>query len=485
MKIPRKADLLNLQTLYKTDAKIAEALGGIPEYLVAYWRRKKGVPPYSEAKFSEGEIRELWERFGDDFRCGRELNLSKAAFYSWRRKYGLLEKPAELKLEQLELRLGAKGAEEAPIPKLKGDSPRTATAKILARAHEAHAGSKDPSDWVIFDAGAGVLAITPGGRSDMAAPSMAGPIPAADQRAPFRCTHAHGDLDWQLVEACAVLPGELITAPPSRLAGLGGTGCLVLDRGALGAKLPKVVKLEVTRRLPHQTDVEDLALTILEHGADKLVTGRIVELAGVPIERLTIDRKVKLCGLVVALGAVAALCPFDETIRRHYGRVLIGRYPQTHPDRTALYDEEHFLEGRGIEARSATIEGAAWKLIDERKPKPGGVIVGPDALPYEIEACAEMVREKTLPEGGPGLIVCPATPQAFTLAYKRGWAQTITAAGGSVVDLTLSRRLGWPGLVALAAGPTQIVYATRPGSTDPRVRFCSVPTALVRAGMAG
>jgi hypothetical protein len=84
MRIPRKTELIRLQALYKTDARIAEALGGIPEYLVTYWRRKKKIPRHTSTKFTQQQIQELWERFGDDFRAGRELNISKAAFYTWR-----------------------------------------------------------------------------------------------------------------------------------------------------------------------------------------------------------------------------------------------------------------------------------------------------------------------------------------------------------------------------------------------------------------
>jgi hypothetical protein len=102
-KIPTKAELLQLQKLYKTDEKIGERLGGVPAYLVAYWRRKKNIPKYSLPKFSETEIRNLWERYGDDEKSGLELGISKAAFYNWRRRYGIREKPAFLKLEQLEL----------------------------------------------------------------------------------------------------------------------------------------------------------------------------------------------------------------------------------------------------------------------------------------------------------------------------------------------------------------------------------------------
>ena len=101
--IPTKAELLRLQKLYKTDERIGERLGGVPAYLVAYWRRKKNIPKYSLPKFSEAEIRNLWERYGDDEKAGLELGISKAAFYNWRRRYGFREKPAFLKLEQLEL----------------------------------------------------------------------------------------------------------------------------------------------------------------------------------------------------------------------------------------------------------------------------------------------------------------------------------------------------------------------------------------------
>ena len=101
-KIPTKSELIQLQRLYKTDEKIGERLGGVPAYLVAYWRRKKNVAKHSQPKFSEKEILNLWERYGDDDKCGMELGISKAAFYNWRRKYDIKEKPAFLKLEQLE-----------------------------------------------------------------------------------------------------------------------------------------------------------------------------------------------------------------------------------------------------------------------------------------------------------------------------------------------------------------------------------------------
>jgi hypothetical protein len=103
-RIPTKQELLQLQKLYRTDKRIGQALGNASEQLVAYWRRKKGVGKSVFPKYSQREISELWERFGDDLRAGQELGITKQAFYRWRKKYNIFGQPAILRLEQLELR---------------------------------------------------------------------------------------------------------------------------------------------------------------------------------------------------------------------------------------------------------------------------------------------------------------------------------------------------------------------------------------------
>jgi hypothetical protein len=488
MKIPRKSDLINLQEVYKTDDKIAEALGGIPEYLVAYWRRKKGVPPWSEAKFSEQQIRDLWERFGDDFRCGRELNLSKAAYYSWRRKYGILEKPAELKLEQLELRLPGDLLEEEQkkVEKSLGiprDKPHTSTAKILARAAETWSAAAVKSDWLANFDGSGEnapLVISPGPQLEKPTTDVYAEIPPADAHQPFQLAPWRGDLAWQLIEARAVLPGQCVCVHGERsqtsshhLGGLGGIGVLVLESSQF-ANLPKIARIEVTRRIPAESDVEDIILAMIDEGWHKSLAGKILELVGAPIERLTVDRKVKLCASLVTLGAAAAIVTFDDSIRRHYGRILMGRFPQTHPDRTAVYDEEHFLEGRSIEPRVGICENGEWKVVAaDDAPASGGVIVGPDALPYEIELCAQLLAERHIGPNDPPVIVCPATMQVYHNAFRKGWAQTIVNAGGSVVDVAMGRGIQKNSNRASAQYGTQLIAAS--------CVLASLQTALARS----
>ena len=72
---------------------------------MAYWRAKKKIGAYSFPKYSEEKVQELWNRFGDDEKAGAELNISRAGFRQWRRKYGINQRPVHLSLEQLELAL--------------------------------------------------------------------------------------------------------------------------------------------------------------------------------------------------------------------------------------------------------------------------------------------------------------------------------------------------------------------------------------------
>ncbi|MEW5701934.1 MAG: hypothetical protein AB1792_06875 [Candidatus Zixiibacteriota bacterium] len=499
MKIPRKADLINLQEIYKSDAKIAEALGGIPEYLIAYWRRKKGVAPHSAPKFTKQQIADVWERHGDDFRCGRELNISKAAFYSWRRKYGILERPAFLKLEQLELLLNRSetGAPSAHLV-VEPAQPRTAVDKIRDHCRDRWPGASHAADChIAAQAGRSdspvVVSPGPSVRWPTTPPVAGTELPDGPGHDPVWCLPDRGSIVWQLVEARTILPGSLVVGPQRIVSGLGGLGILASDpEGASGPGRP--IKIEITRRLHAACDVEDIVLAILYHGWRLDEPGVTVEFSGMPIERLTVDRKVRLCRLTVANGALAAICPFDDAIRRHYGRLLLGRYPQTHADRSAVYHGEHFLEGRGVQPRFGSVdETGCLHVLPQSDPDIRGVVIGPEAYPYEIELAASLIEGHVIPGAMAGaLLVCPATIGVYRLAQRRGWLQTLINAGASVLDVGLARRLGWNGIVRLAAGDQadsqRAVCCTNLPSEPPtpsagRLVFASVRSALSHSGL--
>jgi len=126
VKIPRKKELLELQKKYRTDKKIGDVYG-VPGRLVAYWRSKKNIGSYNLPKYSREKIMDLWDRFGDDRLAGIELGISGPGFRRWRLQYGIKHKPAQLKMEQLEL-------DFADLPsKTKTSRKETFIRKMLAR----------------------------------------------------------------------------------------------------------------------------------------------------------------------------------------------------------------------------------------------------------------------------------------------------------------------------------------------------------------
>lgn len=476
MRAPRKSEMLRLQTQYKTDARIAEALG-VEEYLVSYWRRKKKLPRHSAPKFSREQISELWERYGDDFRCGRELNISKAAYYGWRRKYGLLDRPSVLKLEQLELRLPGTDLPAAPVP----TAARTATQKILDRVRNEPGRDSGAPDWRLRsnpEWPEEFLALTPA--PDFETPRSR-PIPEAlalgSIEHPLWICEEMGQFAWQLIESRVVLPGQLVTGPPGVGNSLGGVGCLY-QSDADYDRPHRTVRVEVTRRLGPGSDVDDIILSLYSHGIHNDWQDAVVEFVGGPVERFSIDRKARLCALAVHAGARAALCAFDEVTRRHYGRLLRNRYPHCHPDRTASYDGEHFIEGRALHSLAAALdEHGRIRSVSAPEIKTGGVLIGPHALPFEIEEVATALKGRRLAKGIT-LFVCPATPTVYRHAQRKGWHDTVIDAGGSVLDVGLINRLGIQGLLNLAAGPGRTVYVTGPF-------YAAIGTSAVQTYLAG
>src|SRR3990170_2307335 len=107
MRIPKKKELLRLQLKYRTDKKMGEALGGVPAHLVAYWRKKKKIPDCDLLKYSFRQVKTLWETYGSDKESAAQLGITPAAFYKWRQKYQLKEKPRQLKINHLQLNLFA------------------------------------------------------------------------------------------------------------------------------------------------------------------------------------------------------------------------------------------------------------------------------------------------------------------------------------------------------------------------------------------
>jgi len=204
------------------------------------------------------------------------------------------------------------------------------------------------------------------------------------------------------------------------------------------------------------------------------------------VERLTVDRKIKLTQLAVEFGAMAALCPFDELVRRHFPRQMETRFIKAFPDRGAVYDEEYLVEGRAKEIQLAAHD-QGWKIMpgESADGHPVRVVViGPDALPYEVAYAAEALAGRRLPRGV-SVIVMPVSAETLCESRRHGWLENLVSAGASIADPRLAARVGLAALVGAEDGD---VLCTRPpgdscslARAGRQVWFSGVRTAIATA----
>jgi len=521
MKIPKKEELLKLQAQYRTDKKIGEALGGVPEYLVAYWRRKKKVGKYSLPKYSKDKVRDLWETYGNDQKAGEELGISKAAFYKWRRKYNLLEKPRVLKFQQLELGLPAEIL-------IKGNmGTKTLAQKLLAKKAgrpEVSVGqivNVEPDLAMSHDnAGLVIKQFKQIGLEKVWNPDKI--VIPLDHRAPAeseKTATAHrlirgfvkeqnirnfydikeGICHQVVVEKGHILPGKLAVGTDSHTTSYGCLGALstgigatemaaVWATGKIWLKVPESIKIVINGLLPKGVYAKDVILHIIGQLTVEGANYKSLEYYGDTIERMSISERFTMCNLSMEMGAKFAVVPFDKVTKKYLSGVTKKKYAPIFSDRNAIFEKEYQFNVSGLEPQVACPHN-----VDNVKPitevkgiKIDQVVLGSctNGRLDDLEIAARIVRGKKI-HSELRMLILPATRSVYLQAMKKGYLKAFMEAGGVVLNPGCGPCLGAHEGI-LAAGErclatTNRNFKGRMGSPDSEVYLASPATAAATA----
>jgi 3-isopropylmalate/(R)-2-methylmalate dehydratase large subunit len=523
-KIPTKTELLQLQKLYKTDEKIGERLGGVPAYLVAYWRRKKAIPKHSLPKFSEIEVRNLWERYGDDEKAGLEIGLSKAAFYNWRRRYGIREKPAFLKLEQLEFNFpGAKLSSHANSLYGKQTVAQKIVARLagLERVEAAESVEVEP-DLVtvhrelgaiirqfrklgtefVWNSARIVISEEPEGSSRGQEPSDADQKGVREflkrQRIKSVYDFSEGLPQQVVVEKGHVLPGSLILSTDEASAAYGCMSGLslcitpeqmarVFGHGKISVNAPDTIRIIVSGRKSRAVYAKDMFLAILKQLGASGAAGRVVEYGGSVLSQMTMSERFTLSALAVEMGAVGAICPYDATTRRYITGRGNGGYKPVIPDKNAEYAEMY-----QISVEQLTPQLVCPPKRDQVKP-----VAELDGTPVQViilgsltsgrfddlRVAADILKGKRV-HADCRLMVIPSSRSVYLEALKKGLIRVFVEAGaevlssGNVGEITTSRGIS-AGERCLATTGSDVM--NRLAARGVETYLCSPATAAASA----
>jgi 3-isopropylmalate/(R)-2-methylmalate dehydratase large subunit len=522
-KIPTKAELLQLQKLYKTDEKIGERLGGVPAYLVAYWRRKKNIPRYSLPKFSENEVRTLWERYGDDEKAGLELGISKAAFYNWRRRYGLKEKPAFLKLEQLEFNFPG-SAQPSHASSLYGK--RSIAQKIIARLADRETVTigetvelepdlvavteraaeiveifKQHSEIVWNFGKIGILLDHHSGQGNHSPADSRRQVREFARRQGIKTLFelAEGVCHQLPVERGLILPGSLVLGSGRCALAYGCMSALavatdaegtarVWESGRYSMTVPETMRMVISGRRLRGMHSADLALNILNRIGGNGAKERVIEYGGSVVSQMSIGERFTLSHLSAFAGAKAAICSYDATARRYLTGRTVTRYQPIVPDKDAEYTELYQVNVDDLTPQIAChgnfndIRPAA-ELED--RPVHQVVIGGCTSGRFEdLRIAADILKGKRT-NGDCRVMVIPGSQTVYLEALKKGLIRVFIEAGAVVVH---------PGCCSADFRPAGLIgegerclttsttgFADNDNSEKSEVCFCSPATAAASA----
>ncbi len=523
-KIPTKAELIQLQKLYKTDERIAERLGNVTPQLVAYWRRKKNISKHSFPKFSESEIRDLWERYGDDYRSGLELGISKAAFYNWRRKYNFKEKPSFLKLEQLELDLGGP---HKSVGKRHQYGRQTIVQKILSeragleRAEVGQTMEVEPDLVISHDDSSGIIEeFHNRGHSHVWNPnriiiSHEHCLNAKSERksTAFKAIRdfirkqniknyydiLDGVCHQAIIERGLILPGQLAIGTGNHNASQGCIGACatnietsevieVWTNGRTSLRVPESVGIIVNGKMPRGVYARDVILFIAGKLTGKAVDAKAIEFYGTAVSHMSISERFTLTDAAAELGARAVICPFDSTTRRY----LMGRTKM--PFRPALADRDAvYSETYEFNIDQLIPQAACPHMPDNIKPVAeivgqhiDQVVIGmgTNGRLDDLKIVADVIKGKKI-DPDVRMLIVPGSQEVYLEALKKGLIRAFLESGALVINSGCASFM-WAHDGILAAGErclstTSSNLQGSMGSPEAEIYLVSPATAAISA----
>lgn len=437
-KIPTKKELLHLQRIYRTDKRIGQALGNVPEQLVAYWRRKKGIGRSSFPKYTLTEVKELWERYGDDSLAGQQLGITKQAFYRWRKKYKLLDRPTYLKLEQLELkfydehRLNRRGEKQLPAANVLQKIVSFHNSQSYLQLNEI---VRVPATLALLFDGLGISVREFGYRR-------------------LKHPHAHSanqryDSILDLIESGYFIPGQVVLSERLEAAAMAVTASYAGIRFQSDSKSddssPQVdiellpsLKLSVSGSATLRCTPFDIACQVAAELADTSAGDFILELSGAAIERLTLEDRIALISYVTLLTTSNVFIEPDQTFLTQLQRLGETTVPVPFSDKNVhCLDRRELLLTRNRpqfyslskETFLTNFSAVARKTLRRVRVGPlvGGTLENIKALAAALKGAR--IRDDL------DVYVVPMTRKIFVDATRRRYTQQLIDAGVRIGNL--------------------------------------------------
>ena len=295
------------------------------------------------------------------------------------------------------------------------------------------------------------------------------------------------------------IPGKTLIGSDSHTPTGGGIGMLAMGAGGLDVAVamgggaysivcPKMVRVDLTGRLPRMVSAKDVILEVLRRLSVKGGVGRILEYVGEGVKTLSVPERATITNMGTELGATTSIFGSDETTRgflKAQGRE--ADYIELAPDSDAVYDEVIDINLSEIVPLAAMphMPDNVKSVADIGAIKVDQVCIGSctNASLLDLLRVAAILDGKTI-SPGLDLTVSPGSKQVFEMLSSLGALSKLIDAGARILECACGPCIGMgqsPKSAGVSLRTFNRNFEGRSGTADAGVYLVSPETAAVSA----
>ena len=243
-----------------------------------------------------------------------------------------------------------------------------------------------------------------------------------------------------------VRPGEVIVGADSHTCTYGAFGAFatgigstemaaVFATGKLWFRVPDVIKVEVTGKLPSMVTPKDVTLNIVGRiGADGAIY-KGLEFGGSTIREMSVDGRMVLCNMAVEMGAKAGIIEPDKKTLDYVKARTDKPFKPVKSDPDAAYERVVDVDVSALEPQVAVPHS-----VDNVKPisevedvKVDQAFIGSctNGRLEDLRSAAQILKGKKIARGV-RLVVIPASQEIYLDALEEGLIKTFMDAGATI-----------------------------------------------------
>ena len=315
-----------------------------------------------------------------------------------------------------------------------------------------------------------------------------------------------------LSEEALVLPGQMVLGADSHTphfgwlgafgAGIGRSEVAALwATGELWLRVPESIRIDLEGSLPPGVTAKDFALRIIgDWGADGGLYAS-VEFGGNGVQALSIDARMALANMMAEFGAKSAFIAADGRTRAYLEAALRRRQPtgaagdamrfRLLPDEGAAYGATYRYDAAELEPSIAcphTVDNVV-PLSQVAGVRVQQAFIGTctNGRLEDIAAAAEVVRGRRVADGT-RLLVIPASSLVLQDALRRGYIETLVAAGAAIgtpgCGPCMGNHMGVPATGEVTISSANRNFRGRMGTKEAEI-YLANPAVVAASAVAG